>query len=198
MSHRTHLKLGSAVSKKLRTGGSADNGRHGRHISGMLEELESRVLLSHSPFFGTTTVVSQNTATRIMYPDFIVQRGTPDLLGSIAGLKPAQITQAYGINQTNFSGVVGDGSGQTIAIVDAFNDPTIRADLHTFDQQFGLSDPQLTIVNQNGGSTLPGTDPAGPGESWAGEISLDVEWRTQLLPARIFYWYWRRRMRTRI
>ena len=38
----------------------------------------------------------------------------------------------------SFNGVAGDGTGQTIAIVDAYDDPNIQADLNTFDTQFGL------------------------------------------------------------
>ena len=52
---------------------------------------------------------------------------------------------AYGIDALSFNGVAGDGSGQTIAIVDAYNDPTIASDLRTFDQAFGLSDPRSWV-----------------------------------------------------
>ena len=34
-----------------------------------------------------------------------------------------------------------DGSGQTIAIIDAYDDPNAAADLHHFDVNFGLPDP---------------------------------------------------------
>ena len=50
----------------------------------------------------------------------------------------------------DFSGVKGDGSGQTIAIVDAYDDPNIAADLKVFDKQFGLPDPKFTKVNLGG------------------------------------------------
>src|SRR5438067_2059130 len=47
------------------------------------------------------------------------------------GLKPSQIRQAYGIDQIVFSGgtVQGNGAGQTIAIIDAYDDPSIAHDL---------------------------------------------------------------------
>ena len=32
-----------------------------------------------------------------------------------------------------------DGTGQTIAIIDAYHDPDITTDLHTFDTQYGLA-----------------------------------------------------------
>src|SRR5947209_11508137 len=40
------------------------------------------------------------------------------------GLTPAQVRGAYGVSGISFNGVSGDASGQTIAIVDAFDDPT--------------------------------------------------------------------------
>src|SRR4051812_5975085 len=48
--------------------------------------------------------------------------------GSFNGYTPAQIRHAYGFDKVNFT-----GAGQTIAIVDAFDDPTILADLKVFD-----------------------------------------------------------------
>ena len=46
---------------------------------------------------------------------------------------PLQIRQIYGLTSLSLN-----GAGTTIAIVDAFNDPTIVQDLHTFDQEFSL------------------------------------------------------------
>jgi len=46
-------------------------------------------------------------------------------MGPAGGLTPADITSVYGLS--------GTGSGQTVAIVDAYNDPKIDADLQTFD-----------------------------------------------------------------
>ena len=103
---------------------------------------------------------------------------------SIQGYTPSQIAQAYNFNDISFSNssVKADGAGQTIAIVDAFNDPNITSDLGVFDSQFGLpAPPSFKVVNQNGGSTLPssaGSDAAG----WAGEIALDVEWAHAMAP----------------
>src|SRR5437016_3048844 len=62
-----------------------------------------------------------------------------------SGYSPAQARHAYGFDQIVFSGgTVGDGSGQTIAIVDANDDPKIASDLHAFDVRFGLPDPVFT------------------------------------------------------
>src|SRR5262249_48314526 len=87
---------------------------------------------------------------------------------------PAQIKTAYGFNQLSQT-----GSGQTIAIVDAYDDPNIVGDLTTFDNQWlpGVPPANLTKVNQTGGSTMPAADP-----NWAMEISLDVEWAHAIAP----------------
>ncbi len=86
---------------------------------------------------------------------------------------PAQIRHAYGVDQLGI-----DGTGQTIAIVDAYDDPTIASDLHAFDQTFGIPDPpNFAKVNEFGGKILPRPD-----AGWSGEISLDVEWAHAIAP----------------
>jgi hypothetical protein len=47
---------------------------------------------------------------------------------------PAQVRGAYGINRLTL-----DGSGQTIAIVDAYDNPAIYQAVDAFDTQFGLT-----------------------------------------------------------
>ena len=83
-----------------------------------------------------------------------------------SGFKPADIVAAYGL---------GGGAGQTVAIVDAYNDPTAEADLGVYRSQFGLTacttaNGCFKKVSQTGTSTLPATN-----ASWAQEISLDVD-----------------------
>ncbi len=92
------------------------------------------------------------------------------------GLTPEQIQNAYGINQIRFAGgqVMGNGAGQTIAIVTAYNDPNISHDLAAFDNAFGLSSPPSFAVSNSGATT---TD-----AGWALETSLDVEWAHAIAP----------------
>ena len=124
-----------------------------------IESLESRTLLSAS---------APNT---VHYDSHILKYAVS--AASIQGYTPAQIRHAYGFDQ-----ISGNGQGQTIAIVDAYNAPTIVNDLAVFDQQFGLNaPPSFSVMNQAGGSSLPSTD-----TGWAGEISLDVEWAHAIAP----------------
>jgi hypothetical protein len=110
--------------------------------------------------------------------------GVPLQTAGPTGTTPAQIRHAYGIDQLSFNGgtVPADGSGETIAIVDAYGDPDITFDLRQFDHQLGLPDPpSFTIMNQNGGSTLPSPPPASL-NGWATETALDVEWAHVVAP----------------
>ena len=94
----------------------------------------------------------------------------------------------YGVNNMVFGSVAGDGTGQTIAIVDAFNDPSFvssndpnfnTSDLHRFDMQFNLPDPPVFIKsNQTGSTTTFPTNNTG----WGTEIALDVEWAHAMAP----------------
>ena len=97
------------------------------------------------------------------------------------GLTPAQVRHAYGIDQISFNGgVTGDGTGETIAIVDAFDDPNIQSDLNTFDIPFNLPNITVTRISETGSTTnLPGTDSTG---GWEGEEALDVEWAHAIAP----------------
>jgi hypothetical protein len=101
--------------------------------------------------------------------------------GSVQGYTPSQIRTAYDVSSADLSnGSAATGAGQTIAIVDAYNDPNIASDLSAFDTKFGLGAASLTVVNQNGSSkakNLP-QDNAG----WDLEISLDVEWAHVIAP----------------
>src|SRR5262249_54318715 len=67
------------------------------------------------------------------------------------GYTPAQVRQAYGFDRIRFADgtLQGDGAGQTIAIVTAYDHPSIGDDLRAFNRTFNLPEvPQFTRVNQ--------------------------------------------------
>ena len=97
-----------------------------------------------------------------------------------SGFTPTQILHAYGFDAaaSNIGAVGGTGAGQTIAIVEAFNDPTILSDLHQFDAAFGIADPPALIqLNQSGNLGLPSAN-----KVWSSETALDVEWAHAVAP----------------
>lgn len=93
----------------------------------------------------------------------------------LSGLTPAQVTHAYGLDAISFSNgtVKGDGSGETIALIEAFHDPYLQSDLKIFDAANNLPDPQLSVVNLGGNQTDDG---------WASEEMMDVEWAHAVAP----------------
>jgi subtilase family serine protease len=121
-----------------------------------LEELETRTLLS-----------AAGLSVPYAAPQFTL---TPLAVAASAPYTPTQIRQAYGFNKLSY-----DGTGETIAIVDAYDDPKIQADLHTFDSAFRLADPSFTKATPEG-------TPAGGHSDWDGEMDLDVEWAHAIAP----------------
>jgi hypothetical protein len=108
------------------------------------------------------------------------------------GFTPDQIRKLYGIDRISLGteGIVGDGTGQGIAVIDAYdnprfvnsNDPAfVTSDLHNFDLAFNLPDPPafLKLDLQSYVPLPPAVDPTG---RWAGETALDVEWAHVVAP----------------
>ena len=96
---------------------------------------------------------------------------------------PVQYRVAYDLNPLYSGAATGrsiTGAGETIVIVDSYGSPTIAADLHTFDAQFGFPDPVLQI-EQFG--TIPPFDPTNSSMvGWAEETTLDVEYAHSIAP----------------
>ena len=98
---------------------------------------------------------------------------SPDATPS--GYGPSDLQSAYALPS--------GGSGATVAIVDAQDDPNAASDLATYRSQYGL--PACTTANgcfqkvdQNGGTNYPTAD-----SGWAGEISLDLDMVSAVCPS---------------
>nr|WP_121179570.1 putative Ig domain-containing protein [Streptomyces sp. 1114.5] len=92
-----------------------------------------------------------------------------------SGYGPSDLTSAYKLPASA-------GSGATVAIVDANDDPNAESDLATYRSQYNL--PACTTANgcfkkvdQRGGTSYPTAD-----SGWAGEISLDVDMVSAVCP----------------
>ncbi|WP_329455166.1 carboxypeptidase regulatory-like domain-containing protein [Streptomyces sp. NBC_01497] len=93
-----------------------------------------------------------------------------------AGLGPTDIQSAYQLPPNG-------GAGTTIAIVDAYDDPDVEADLAVYRDQYGLpacttANGCFTKVDQRGGTGYPQAS-----DSWAGEIALDLDMVSAAAPA---------------
>lgn len=104
-----------------------------------------------------------------------VRRGVNPAV-TVSGYGPSDLDSAYNVPTTL-------GSGKTVAIVDAYNDPSAASDLSTYRSNFGL--PACTTangcfkqVNQNGAtSPLPASN-----RGWSSEIMLDLEMVSAICP----------------
>jgi hypothetical protein len=111
-------------------------------------------------------------ASGVVQPDSTI---APLATTGLVVYTPQQIAAAYGINQAVLpNGQQATGAGQTIAIVDAYHDPNIQADLAAFNQKFNLAPASLTQVQMNGVTQV---DP-----NWSAETALDVEWAHAVAP----------------
>ncbi|GLX53426.1 hypothetical protein Shyhy01_63760 [Streptomyces hygroscopicus subsp. hygroscopicus] len=93
-----------------------------------------------------------------------------------SGLSPANLHSAYNLPTTG-------GSGMTVAVVDAYNDPNAESDLATYRSQFGLSSCTkangcFKQVSQTGSTTSLPTNDTG----WAGEEALDIDMVSAVCP----------------
>jgi subtilase family serine protease len=138
--------------------------------------------LSHRPVCGPAAA-----GTARCHSDVVTDRTgavfhgkpTPGPTAPPAGLWPADLRSAYKL--TPPTGV--PGSGPTIAIVDAFDDPNAEADLAVYRNQFGLgscttANGCFKKVNQNGVQGAYPRSDAG----WAQEISLDLDMASAICP----------------
>ncbi len=161
-------------------------------VCSILQNLNNNFTPSNGSFYSGSS--SSTTAACNVLSGINTAGGVKNASLSDAGLaySPDQILTAYGISSLGL-----DGTGQTIAIVDAYDDPNIFASLDAFDGQFGVtaSGPSLyaqygpassflTVLNQSGQtSPLPATDPSGQGtDNWEVEEALDVEWTHAIAP----------------
>ncbi|WP_256177013.1 putative Ig domain-containing protein [Kitasatospora aureofaciens] len=92
-----------------------------------------------------------------------------------SGYGPSDLASAYNLPTSA-------GTGATVAIVDANDDPNAESDLAAYRSQYGLpacttSNGCFKKVDQRGGTTYPTAD-----SGWAGEISLDVDMVSAVCP----------------
>jgi subtilase family serine protease len=103
-----------------------------------------------------------------IHPTLLEHQGTA--AESPSGFSPAQIRTAYNLPSS--------GGSDTIAIIDAFDDPTVLDDLNVFSSQFNL--PPVNSTNFEKHMMAPSIP---ENDWWAAEISLDVQWAHAIAPS---------------
>ena len=101
--------------------------------------------------------------------------GNPMATTAPSGYGPADLRSAYGLTSSG-------SSTQTIAIVDAYDDPNAEADLGVYRSQYGLAacttaNGCFKKINQTGGTSYPRAN-----GGWAQEISLDLDMASAICP----------------
>lgn len=120
--------------------------------------------------FSPTTVLAKVRGIEdfTAYPPIHIQKNSlkiPD------GLTPSQIKSTYHLPETGGKG--------TIAIIGAYDSPSLESDLGIFNQQFGL--PYCTKSN-NCLEIHPMAGNISPGGSWEAEGALDTQWAHAIAP----------------
>ncbi|MCL2583405.1 MAG: hypothetical protein FWE35_13230, partial [Streptosporangiales bacterium] len=96
-------------------------------------------------------------------------------------LTPADLQSAYGVTSASSS----DGTGETVAIVDAYGDSTAGSDLAQYRSEYGLpacaSGSCLHVYNETGGTSLP-ANPTGGNAGWMSETALDLDMVSAICP----------------
>jgi subtilase family serine protease len=94
---------------------------------------------------------------------------TSPLPYDICGYKPAQMRSAYGLSARD------NGKGETLAIVDAYDSPTLLSDVQEY---FSLNDPAIQLKSSQFVNVEPATvdyQSLCGGSGWYPEQALDVE-----------------------
>jgi len=134
------------------------------------------VLIAGIPMFSQSPDASIDILQGVSRPPLhriIMPNAAPD--SGPTGIFPAKMKVAYG-----FNAIPNHGAGQTIAIVDAFDDPNAEADLGTFSTKFHL--PSCTTANGCFKKIMQSGTPHDT-TGWTNEIAIDTQWAHAIAPA---------------
>jgi subtilase family serine protease len=112
---------------------------------------------------GSATRACPGSRIELMQCDALIEHAA--IGPAVAGWAPANLEAAYNLPSTS------KGSGEVVAIVDAFDNPNVASDLAEYRSNFGLPTANFTKYNQKGQTSNYPTGNKG----WGVEIDLDVE-----------------------
>jgi subtilase family serine protease len=139
----------------------------------------SQPVLAQQPLFLVQFPASEHGPDPIafMRPHYFIHQATGASLANppSSAFVPSQIRHAYGFDQ-----VANQGAGQTIGIVDAYDDANAEADLGVFSKRFGL--PTCTTSNGCFLKVYETSRKPVANANWAVETSLDIQWAHAIAP----------------
>ena len=127
-----------------------------------------------SPRFGEPTCLALNIDKKTAP---LNHAGQPMAKQNVSGLWPIDLQTRYNLPSGS------NGSGQIVAIVDAYDNPNVASDLATYRSNFGLGTANFTKYNQNGQTS---NYPQGS-TGWGVEIDLDVDMVSAACPKCTIY-----------
>jgi subtilase family serine protease len=148
-------------------------------LSGISTSASARTAVSTSSHHSHAQRVCSASAPGFVHCNalLLVKDGVKPNASSPSGYNPPDLQGAYNLPSATA------GSGQTVAIVDAYNDPNAEADLGTYRSYFNL--PACTTangcfkkVNQSGSTSSYPRNNSG----WSQEISLDLDMVSAICP----------------
>jgi N-acetylneuraminic acid mutarotase len=173
------LKPDQVTSPSHPAGASAAAARHkpsastsaGHKAASALKKLNATAQVCPAPTPGHAACLSLVRIGLPKHKGLLPNDATP------AGYGPSDLQSAYNLPSATA------GQGQTVAIVDAGDDPTAEADLATYRKQYGLpacttANGCFTKVNQDG---QQGSYP--PDLGWSTEEALDIDMVSAICPS---------------
>jgi len=187
MQNATRATSCATGADRLRPGVAA---RSAAALTAAIEPLENRWLLIGTPNLIKHTQAPPATVAPLVPDHTILADSSSPPSDNAPGdwIWPTNYRAAYGLNNISFNGTPGTGAGETIAIIDAYDETGFAdtgtsayatSDLAIFDSQFGIPDPpSFTILNENGGTTRPASN-----SGTTIENALDVEYAHAMAPS---------------
>ena len=167
------LLFATLVALPADAAGASSSGNHGTNGKTDVNVCPSAVPAGQATCLGRRRTDSEATTQRPARPGSL--RSTA-AIGNNGAYDPLYLQSAYATPSAT------KGAGQTVAIVDAYGDPSAEADLASYRSYFGLSacstaNGCFRKVDERGGSNYPSGN-----TGWGQEISLDVDMVSALCP----------------
>jgi hypothetical protein len=178
---RRRLRIATSVAAAMLTG-TAFGGLSAQNASAQSASIQNASAQSAPHSAPTKRLCSASAAPGQMACLALVRT---DIAGVPAdALSPAATPAGYGPGDLRSAyKLTGNGSAtETVAIVDAYDDPNAESDLAAYRSQYGLgacttANGCFRKVNESGGTSYPAPD-----SGWAGEISLDLDMVSAIAP----------------